>query len=186
MFRAKLRWRADRLPVRLLRGLLAGGALALLAACSSTPPSTPPAPTTPVPPDTRPITLETRQRSAIAVAALSTIGTPYRYGGRHPSTGLDCSGLVRYAVAEAGGPDLPHHAASIAARTRNVDRDELRPGDLVFFNTTGRAHSHMGIYIGDNRFVHAPSSRGNGAVRIDRLDQRYWARRLDGLRSLSR
>ncbi|MDR2030770.1 MAG: C40 family peptidase [Azoarcus sp.] len=123
------------------------------------------------------------RRQEIVLYALGLLGTGYRFGGRNPEAGLDCSGMVSYVVEQASGLKLPHHAASIAKRTRPIGRGELVAGDLVFFNTQGRRHSHMGIYIGDGHFIHAPSSRGK--VRIERLDNRYFAQRLDGLRTLA-
>jgi cell wall-associated NlpC family hydrolase len=114
--------------------------------------------------------------------ALGLLDTGYRFGGRNPEAGLDCSGMVSYVVEQVSGQRLPHNAAQIADRTRPIAVDALRPGDLVFFNTMKRRHSHMGIYIGGGKFVHAPSSRGK--VRIERLDSRYFAPRLDGARTL--
>ncbi len=114
--------------------------------------------------------------------ALGLLDTGYRFGGRNPEAGLDCSGMVAYVVETISGQRLPHNAARIAESTRPIATEELQPGDLVFFNTQKRRHSHMGIYIGDGRFVHAPSSRGS--VRVERLDNRYFAPRLDGARSL--
>lgn len=114
--------------------------------------------------------------------ALGLLDTGYRFGGRNPEAGLDCSGMVSYIVEQVSGRRLPHNAAQIADRTRPIEVDALRPGDLVFFNTMKRRHSHMGIYIGGGRFVHAPSSRGK--VRIERLDSRYFAPRIDGARTL--
>ena len=114
--------------------------------------------------------------------ALGLLDTGYRFGGRNPDAGLDCSGMVAYIVEHISGRRLPHNAAQIAERTRPIEVDELRPGDLVFFNTLKRRHSHMGIYIGDGRFVHAPNSRGR--VRVERLANRYFAQRIDGARTL--
>ncbi len=114
--------------------------------------------------------------------ALGLLDTGYRFGGRNPEAGLDCSGMVAYIVEQVSGQRLPHNAAQIAARTRPIALGELKPGDLVFFNTLKRQHSHMGIYIGGGKFVHAPSSRGR--VRVERLDNRYFAPRIDGARTL--
>lgn len=108
--------------------------------------------------------------------ALSLIETQYRFGGNNPEAGLDCSGMVSYVFQQVAGVRLPHNAAQIAQVSRPIDRDELRPGDLVFFNTNGQPFSHMGIFIGDNRFVHAPSSRGR--VRIEHMHSRYFADRF--------
>ncbi len=113
--------------------------------------------------------------------ALSLVDTGYRFGGKNPQAGLDCSGMVSYVFERAAGLKVAGNAADIAGRGRGVERGELRPGDLVFFNTLNRPLSHVGIYIGDDRFVHAPNS--NGKVRIDRLDNAYYALRFETARS---
>ncbi|MDR2209222.1 MAG: C40 family peptidase [Azoarcus sp.] len=118
-------------------------------------------------------------RKEIVKRALGLVGTEYRYGGGNPREGLDCSGLVTYVVEQASNRRLPHHAATIARMTRPIKRKELASGDLVFFNTMKRRHSHMGIYIGDGRFVHAPAP--GQRVRVESLKTRYFAERLDGL-----
>lgn len=118
----------------------------------------------------------------IVMMSFSLVDTGYRFGGRNPEAGLDCSGMVSYVVEQVTGRRLPHNAAEIAARTRPVDRSELRPGDLVFFNTRNRPYSHMGIYLGQDRFIHAPSSQGR--VRLENLASTYFARRFDGARTL--
>ena len=122
------------------------------------------------------------QTQEMVLFALGLLDTGYRFGGRNPDAGLDCSGMVAYIVENISGRRLPHNAAQIADRTRPIVVDDLKPGDLVFFNTLKRRHSHMGIYIGDGRFVHAPNSRGR--VRVERLDNRYFAQRIDGVRTL--
>ncbi len=122
------------------------------------------------------------QREQIVLSAFSLLDTGYRFGGRNPEAGLDCSGMVSFVVEQVSGQRLPHNAAKIAARTRPIPREALEAGDLVFFNTQGKAHSHMGIYIGDGRFIHAPSSRGK--VRVELMDNRYFATRFDGARTL--
>ena len=155
-------------------------AVALVAACSSSPRrSWPPSSSTS---EARFELSRPEQREQIVLSAFSLLDTGYLFGGRNPEAGLDCSGMVSYVVEQVSGQRLPHNAAQIASRTRPISRDELEAGDLVFFNTQGRAHSHMGIYIGDGRFIHAPSSRGK--VRVERMDNRYFAARLDGARSL--
>ncbi len=163
---------------------LAVGALSLLSGCSTTPPVATTAPAAPVTaPSGHFFSLEgEHQTQEMVLFALGLLDTGYRFGGRNPEAGLDCSGMVAYIVENISGRKLPHNAAQIADRTRPIDMDELRPGDLVFFNTLKRRHSHMGIYIGDGRFVHAPSSRGR--VRVERLDNRYFAQRIDGARTL--
>lgn len=119
-------------------------------------------------------------RSDVVVQALALLGTPYRYGGSSPASGFDCSGLVRHVFNAALSHDLPRRAEEISTVGHPVSRAELQPGDLVFFNTLRRAFSHVAIYIGDGRFVHAPAERGR--VRIEGLDDRYWATRFDGAR----
>jgi len=118
----------------------------------------------------------------VVLYAYGLMGTGYQFGGRNPEAGLDCSGMVAYIVQQVSGKQLPHNAAKIAQNTRPIKRLALQPGDLVFFNTLKRPHSHMGVYLGDGRFIHAPSSRGS--VRIDTLSNRYWSRAFDGARTL--
>ena len=119
-------------------------------------------------------------RSDVVVQALSLLGTPYRFGGSSPDVGFDCSGLVRHVFASVLDRDLPRRAEEISAVGHPVSRAELQPGDLVFFDTLRRAFSHVAIYIGEGRFVHAPAR--NGRVRIEGLDDRYWATRFNGAR----
>ncbi|HRE18660.1 MAG TPA: C40 family peptidase [Rhodocyclaceae bacterium] len=113
--------------------------------------------------------------------ALSLMDTGYRFGGKNPEAGLDCSGMVAHVFAQASPLRLSGSAADIATRGRPVEREALRPGDLVFFNTSGRPFSHVGIYIGEDRFIHAPSSRGR--VRVDRMDASYFAQRFEAART---
>lgn len=159
-------------------------AAALLAGCSTTPPvATTSAPARVVAPSGNYFALDgEHQTQEMVLFALGLLDTGYRFGGRNPDAGLDCSGMVAYIVENISTRRLPHNAAQIAERTRPIEVDELRPGDLVFFNTLKRRHSHMGIYIGDGRFVHAPNSRGR--VRVERLANRYFAQRIDGARTL--
>jgi len=113
----------------------------------------------------------------VALYALGLIDTGYRFGGKNPEAGLDCSGMVTYIYGQAAGLKIKGSAADIARNARPIERDLLRPGDLVFFNTRNRSYSHVGIYVGDARFIHAPST--NGKVRIDRLNDRYYAQRFE-------
>lgn len=115
--------------------------------------------------------------------ALSYLGVPYRFGGASPRTGFDCSGLVNHVFRQAFGLSLPRTAREIARNGAAVARGELLPGDLVFFNTRGFLNSHVGIYLGDSKFVHAPNSRGR--VRIDDLDNAYYRTRFNGARRIS-
>jgi len=113
--------------------------------------------------------------STAAVIARSMVGAPYRYGGSTPS-GFDCSGLVIYSFAHAGRPGLPHSVVQLDDLTRRVSVDALEAGDLLFFRLRGWKKSHVGIYIGDRRFVHAPSS--GKAVEIVSFDHVYWGPRI--------
>jgi cell wall-associated NlpC family hydrolase len=113
--------------------------------------------------------------------ALSLLDTGYRFGGRNPQAGFDCSGMVSYIYAQAANIKVSGSAADIARQGTPIERNRMRPGDLVFFNTRHRAFSHVGIYIGDNRFIHAPST--DGKVRIDDLDSRYFAKRFEAARA---
>jgi len=114
--------------------------------------------------------------------AMTYIGVPYRLGGSDPKLGFDCSGFVTYVYRNTLGLVLPRTARQLATVGVGVSRDELQPGDLVFFNTLGSPNSHVGIYLGDSKFVHAPRSRT--LVRIDSLDDPAYARRYDGARRI--
>lgn len=122
-------------------------------------------------------------REEISIQAMSLVGVPYRWGGNTPESGFDCSGLVRYVVARAADVELPRTTADISRRGESIAPDEIAPGDLIFFNTTGRAHSHVGIYVGKLQFVNAPST--GGTVRLDYLTNPYWAKRFDGIRRVA-
>lgn len=123
------------------------------------------------------------RRTNIVMRALSLLGVSYRFGGNRPETGLDCSGLVRLVIHDALGVVLPRRSSEISRAGNDVRLNQLRPGDLVFFNTLRRAFSHVGIYIGNDQFVHAPSS--GGQVRIETINKRYWLARFDGARRLA-
>ena len=105
--------------------------------------------------------------------ALGLVETGYQFGGKNPEAGLDCSGMVSHVFAQAAGRKITGSAADIARQGRAIERAALRPGDLVFFNTTGTSFSHVGIYIGEQRFVHAPKS--GGKVRTDSLASGWFA-----------
>jgi|SRR5690606_12398766 len=117
----------------------------------------------------------------IALYAMGLIDIGYKFGGKNPEAGLDCSGMVSYIYSKAVGLKLTGSAAHMARRGREIDPRTLRPGDLVFFNTLNRSFSHVGVYIGDGRFIHAPSSRGR--VRIERMDNVYFAPRFEMART---
>jgi len=114
--------------------------------------------------------------------ALEYLGVRYRFGGTSPETGLDCSGLVLNVFRNAIGFDLPRTAAEMSKMGDKIGRQELKPGDLVFFNTMRRTFSHVGIYLGDGKFVHAAS--GGGKVRIEAIADTYWSKRFNGARRL--
>jgi len=118
----------------------------------------------------------------LAVYAFGLIGVAYRFGGESPDDGLDCSGLVRHVFQQVTGVTLPRTAKEMSRVGGSVARTDLAPGDLVFFNTRRFAFSHVGIYVGDARFVHAP--RRGRDVEIASLDSVYWRQRFDGARRL--
>lgn len=119
--------------------------------------------------------LSAEQSSDIAIHALGLVGTPYRFGGNTPEGGFDCSGLIGYVYRDAAGIRLPRSTREMSAmRWPQVPRNALQPGDLLFFATSGGGQvSHAGIYVGEGRFVHAPSS--GGTVRLDSLTTAYWS-----------
>jgi len=119
---------------------------------------------------------------ALTSSALELIGVRYRWGGSQPETGLDCSGLVQYVFQQVTGVTLPRSAKEMSKLGDRVAMTELKPGDLVFFNTRRFAYSHVGIYLGDNRFIHAP--RRGREVEVATIDGSYWQKRFDGARRL--
>lgn len=121
--------------------------------------------------------------SELALNALGMIGIRYKFGGNTPENGLDCSGMVRYVFMQAWGTKLPRTAEEISRVGETVDRTNLQPGDLVFYNTLRRGFSHVGIYLGDNKFIHSPSS--GGQVRIESMELSYWKSRFSGARRIS-
>jgi cell wall-associated NlpC family hydrolase len=112
--------------------------------------------------------------------AMQLIGVRYRWGGNTPQSGLDCSGFVRYVFNDTFGFLLPRKSAQMSKVGLEIGKEELRPGDLVFFNTMRHAFSHVGIYVGDNKFIHAPS-RGK-FIRVDDMTKVYWEKRYNGAR----
>jgi hypothetical protein len=159
---------------------LALGLALLLAACAGSPPvrhgqsARPPG---------KPIVDPSAGLEEISIQAMSLVGTPYRYGGNTPDSGFDCSGLVRYVVARAANVNLPRTTEAMGTRGTPLQRSEVASGDLVFFNTTGRGNSHVGIYVGQNRFVHAPAT--GGTVRLEDMTKPYWASRYNGARRIA-
>ena len=144
---------------------------ALLSACSSSPSAPPPQPTVHAP-----ISSFNGNADDVLFRALGLVGTPYRYGGNTPDGGFDCSGLIGYVYRDAAGISLPRSTRElISMRAPSIGRDALQSGDLLFFATNGGSQvSHAGIYVGNGRFVHAPSS--GGTVRLDSLSNSYWQR----------
>jgi cell wall-associated NlpC family hydrolase len=119
----------------------------------------------------------------VLLNALSLTGVKYKYGGTSPETGFDCSGFVRYVFQQASNLTLPHGARAISQLGQAITVDQLQPGDLVFFHTLKTAFSHVGIYVGDNRFIHAPTN--GGGVHIVSMDDAYWAKRFNGARRVA-
>lgn len=151
---------ASRLPYLLVVIAL------LITGCASTPPS-PPQPAV-------------KQINGIVRYALSLQGAPYRYGKSSPAEGFDCSGFVKH-VYERHGIFLPRSANEMANALNPVAADKIRPGDLLFFNTSGRPFSHVGIYVQGDDFIHAPSQR-TGKVLISSMHNQYWQKRFTGAR----
>ena len=118
----------------------------------------------------------------VLMSAISLTGVKYKFGGKTPETGFDCSGFVKYVFAQAANLTLPHGARAISQLGQNVPVEQLQPGDLVFFNTLKSAFSHVGIYIGEGRFIHAPSS--GGGVLVQNLNDSYWTKRFNGARRM--
>jgi len=118
----------------------------------------------------------------VVVGALNMIGVRYRWGGNTPDSGLDCSGFVRYVFQDTLGMALPRRAEEMSRVGEKVRVSDLKPGDLVFFNTMRRTFSHVGIYIGDNKFVHSPST--GSTIRVDDMDDGYWEKRFTGARRI--
>ena len=132
----------------------------------------------PAAPAKPPAAADAEPPSAVLQTALEFLGIPYRNGGSDPS-GFDCSGFVQYVFARHGTP-LPREVRTQYQHGQTIDLDDVKPGDLVFFETVSRGASHVGIALGNGRFVHAPSSRG--VVRVEPYTASYWARRFVGAR----
>ena len=122
------------------------------------------------------------QMNNLAIYAMSLYDTPYRSGGTSRASGFDCSGFVQYVFRNSVGLPLPRTSAEMSHLGTAINTDQLRPGDLVFFNTLHNSFSHVGIYVGENRFVHAPSS--GRAIMLSNLNEKYWHARYDGARHI--
>ncbi len=150
------------------------GVLAL-AACSSGGGQVAQPPRVRVPAHMNPPPADAMASNEVLIRAIGLVGTPYRYGGNTPEAGFDCSGLVGFVFRDAAGRQLPRTTAGLVAmRAPAVGALELEPGDLLFFATGGATASHIGIFVGEGRFVHAPST--GGTVKLDRLESAYWQR----------
>ncbi len=120
----------------------------------------------------------------VLLNAMSLEGIKYKYGGSSPETGFDCSGFVNYVYGKAANVKLPRTARGISRVGKNVHQSELQAGDLVFFNTSRRAFSHVGIYVGDGKFIHAP--RKGSFVRVESMRTSYWRNRFNGAKRLDK
>ena len=147
-------------------------ALVVPIGCATLPPELPKSETAPV----------GEKRAEALLQALLTLGLDYRNGGNSPETGFDCSGLVAHVFREAYGIRLPQNARAQSQYGARVSLAELRAGDLVFYNTLNRSFSHVGIYLGDGRFVHAPKT--GAQIRIEPIRSSYWMKRFDGARRI--
>lgn len=154
---------------------------ASIAGCAGSPPKAPVA--------TAPEALQRQepaaraQRAEALLQALLALGVDYRNGGRSPNQGFDCSGLVAHVFREAYGMNLPHNTRAQSELGIAVASSELEPGDLVFYNTLDRPFSHVGIYLGDSRFVHAPKT--GARVRVESIRSAYWSNRFNGARRIN-
>jgi len=119
----------------------------------------------------------------LVTTAMGFLGVPYRRGGNSAETGFDCSGFVRSMYQQTRGLLLPRQASEQAANTEKIEKKDLQPGDLVFFNTMRRAFSHVGIYVGDGKFIHAP--RSGATVRVENMQESYWVKRFNGARRVA-
>jgi cell wall-associated NlpC family hydrolase len=121
--------------------------------------------------------------SELVVDAMGFLGVPYKRGGNTAESGFDCSGFVRAIYEQSVGLLLPRRAEQQAAATQRIEKTELQPGDLVFFNTMRRAFSHVGIYVGDGKFIHSP--KPGAQVRVENMGMNYWQSRFDGARRVA-
>lgn len=119
----------------------------------------------------------------LVVNSMAFLGVPYKRGGTNSDTGFDCSGFVRAIYEQTAGLVLPRKAEQQAAATQKIDKTDLKPGDLVFFNTLRRTFSHVGIYVGNGKFIHSP--KPGAEVRVEDMGVSYWAKRFDGARRVS-
>jgi cell wall-associated NlpC family hydrolase len=126
--------------------------------------------------------IENKVSQEVLSQAMRLEGAKYKYGGNSPETGFDCSGFVNYVFNQAANVKLPRTTGGLSRIGQSVDQQELQPGDLVFFNTRRKAFSHVGIYIGDGDFIHAPS--GGTSVRVENMKTGYWQQHYNGAKRL--
>ncbi|WON84475.1 C40 family peptidase [Chromobacterium haemolyticum] len=120
----------------------------------------------------------------LLLQAMSLLGVAYRFGGNSPENGLDCSGFIRYVFQKSLKVNLPRTSAEMARVGKSINRSELVPGDLVFFNTRGFSYSHVGMYMGNGKFIHAPRTGKN--IEVANINQSYWNGRFNGARRVNR
>lgn len=142
----------------------------ILAACSS--------------PPAKQYAVSDDQMNELVMYTVSLADTPYRYGGNSASSGFDCSGFVGHVYGHTLNISLPRTTRAISRIGKPIDEDELSPGDLVFYNTQHASFSHVGIYVGDGKFVHSPKT--GGRVRTEQMQMSYWQKRYDGARRIRR
>lgn len=121
--------------------------------------------------------------SDLTINAMGLLGIKYKRGGTTPENGLDCSGFVRLVFKNSNEAELPRTAKEISKKGEKIDTKDLKPGDLVFYNTLKKSFSHVGIYLGDNQFIHAPSA--GGKIRIESMNLSYWKKRFNGARRIA-
>ena len=121
--------------------------------------------------------------SELVVTAMGFLGVPYKRGGNNFDQGFDCSGFVKAMFEQTVGLVLPRRSSEQAAATQAIEPGDMQPGDLVFFNTLKSTFSHVGIYVGDNKFIHSP--RSGAVVRVEDMRVAYWSRRFDGARRVA-
>lgn len=118
----------------------------------------------------------------VVMYAVSLADTPYRYGGTSPENGFDCSGFVGHVFRHSMGISLPRTSHEISQVGIALKNEQLRPGDLVFYNTQHRSFSHVGIFIGEGKFVHSPKS--GSRIRVEKMNEKYWVSRYNGARRI--
>jgi len=143
-----------------------------ISACASTPPA-----------EKRVVIPESSPSIDVVMVAMSLAETPYRYGGNSVETGFDCSSFVGHVYKNSVGIELPRSSHELSQIGKSLERSQLQAGDLVFFNTQHRANSHVGIYVGEGKFVHAP--RTGARIRVESMNENYWLSRYNGARRIT-